>query len=241
MKRIKMLALSVVAVFALTAIAASIAQAEPEFYTKSAIGVAGAAQKFTATDAAASFLEGSVSKLKIECKKASGSGELTGAKTSAKNVTNFKECEIATLNLPCENAGPGTKEINTESLGGELGAISATIPGTRLKPESGEFLAQFECAGGAVLIKAKGSVIGSGTGSGTTVDNSKFAANLKLVFSESKGIQKYTHFLTGPSEQITSVVKEGANPPTEELSGQSGTFTLVDNENPTDDNMGVTK
>jgi hypothetical protein len=243
MKRIKALGLCLLAVFALTGVAASVAQAEeaPEFYTKTAIGVPGAPQPFTATVAAASFWEGSVSKLKIECKKTTGAGEVTGAKTLARYRFVLKECEIATLNLPCENKGAGTKEIETESLKGELGAVSATTPGIRLKPEGGEFVTQYECAGGAESIKWKGSVISSGTGSGTTVDNSKFASSLKQVWAESKGIQKYTHFLTGPSEQLTSEVKEGANPPTEELIGVSGTFTFLDTENPTDDNWGVTK
>ena len=61
-----------VAVFAMTALMASVAQAAtPEFYTKAVIGTTAANQKFTSTSAT-SYLEGHTSHVKIECKKYRG-------------------------------------------------------------------------------------------------------------------------------------------------------------------------
>jgi hypothetical protein len=229
-------------VVALIATIASVAQAGPEFYSKSAIGVPTAPQKFTVSGAGVVLEVGSRG-FKIDCHKTTGSGEVDTATTVRDVKILLQQCEGPPLGDPCGSEGRGveSREIELEPLSGELGAISATTPGVRLAPESAAFIAQINCEPFMVPITLKGSVIGSDTGSGTTVDNSKFVPTLKIVYAESKGIQKYTHFLTGPSEQLTSVVKEGGNPPTEELTGQSGTFTLTDVENPTDDNLGVTK
>jgi hypothetical protein len=224
MTRIKTLGLCLVAAFALSAVVASMAQANPEYYSKGAIGSTVGPVPFTATTGIA-FLEGHTSKAKIECKKGSGSGEVDTATTSVKNLTNFQECEVAGLALPCQNHG--TKEIETKDLQGELGPVSATKPGTRLSPESGEFLAEFECGGGAIVIKVKGSLIGELSGaSGKTPAEGKFGASGTLTFAETGGIQKITKFLgelTG--HQLESVVKEGANEHTE-LSGQSVKATI---------------
>jgi hypothetical protein len=232
MKRIKALGLCLVAAFALAAVAASIASASatPEYYTKASVGTVAPSVPFTATSATA-FLEGKTSGVKIQCKSSTSTGEVNGAKTSVKNVSLFKECEIAGLALPCENVGP--KEIETKSLAGELGAITTALPGTRLKPESGEFLADFNCAGGGVLIKVKGSLIGSLSGAaGETPAEGKFASTGKLTFKTTKGAQQYTKFL-GEAEghQLESVVSEFNTEKKEfvtheELSGQSVIATI---------------
>jgi len=236
MKRMKMLGLCIVAVLGMSAVVASLAQAnEPVFFGKAEVGKTVGNVK-TLESSGVSFLEGSKSKLKIECKTSTGlSGEVNSATTSINNVTNFKECEVAGLALPCDNGGK-TKEINTEPLFGELGAVTATSPGLRLKPEApATFLAQFECAGGGVLIKAKGSVIGTLSGAtANTVEAGKLATSSNLTLAQSGGIQKVTHFLTGPSQQITSVVSE-FNTTTkefethEELSGQNQIAKLTTN------------
>jgi len=245
MKSIKTMGMLLVAVCALGALVATsaLASATPEFYTKAAIGstVAGVAYKSTSTT---SFLEGKTSGLKIECASSTGTGEANGATTNAKVLTLFKKCEIIGLALPCENKGAGTKEIETNSLKGELGAITLTSPGVRLSPESGSYDAEFECAGGGVLIKARGSLIGSLTGaSGETVAEGKLPASAKLTLKATKGVQQYTHFLTGPSEQLTSVVSEFSEAKHEyvtheELSAQNQTATLTTSPA---DNLGFTK
>jgi hypothetical protein len=228
MKRMRIMGLCLGALCAVGIFAAS-ASAEPVFFGKAEIGGAVKAVPFSATSGV-SFLEGHTSKLKVECKASTGTGEVSGPSSVAKSVTKFTGCEVAGLALPCENTA--AKEITTESLSGELGAITSTVPGVRLKGESGIYLAQFVCAGGGVQIKAKGSVIGKMSGaSGNTVEEGKLATTLTLSLEQTGGIQKYTHFLTGPSEQITSAVNEfnektGKFEEHEELSAQSQKVSL---------------
>jgi hypothetical protein len=233
MKSIKTMGLLLVAVCALGALVATsaLASATPEFYTKAAVNTSSGNIPYTTTSATA-FLEGKTSGLKVECKTSTGTGEADSATSNAKVITLYKSCEIAGLALPCENKGASTKEIETKSLKGELGAITTALPGIRLSPESGTYVAEFECAGGGVLIKAKGSLIGSLTGaSGETVAEGKLPASAKLTLKATKGVQFYTHFLTGPSEQLTSVVSEfssekGEYVTHEELGAQSQVSTI---------------
>jgi len=229
MTRIKSLGLCLVAALALGAMTASFAQAEtpPEFFTKAAVGGAAPTEVKETNTLGVAFLEGHTSKAKIECKKGSGSAVVTGAKTTAKALTNFQECEVATVGLPCENHG--TKEIETKDLVGELGLISSTKDGVRLKPESGTYLAEFICGGGAIEIKVKGSLIGELTGNakvGETIASAKFGASGTLAFAETAGIQKYTKFLgEATGHQLENVVKEGTETK-EELGGQSAKVTV---------------
>jgi len=230
MTRIKTLGLSLVAAFALSAIGASLAQAEtpPEFYSKGAVGSTVGNVKESDT-LGISFLEGHTSKAKIECATGSGSAVVDGAKSTKEALTLFKTCEIKSISVPCENKGAGSKEIETKNLVGELGLISSIKDGIRLKPETGEFLAEFECAGGAIKIKVKGSLIGEITGAekaGKSIAESKFGASGTIAFAETAGIQKYTKFLgelTG--HQLENDVTEGTKEH-EELGGQSGKVTV---------------
>jgi hypothetical protein len=222
MKRMRMMGLCLVAVFALSIVASS-ATASPVFYTKVAVGgTASGPIKFTGTLGAA-FLEGEVSKTKIECEKGTANGEVTGATTTKNNVTAFTGCKTGTFK--CENAAAG--EIQTKKLQGELGALTASVPGIRLFDEGtgkGGELATFTCASGSIGVKVKGSVIGSLSGAaGNTVGEGKFASTNKLTFAETAGKQKYNKFLgEAGSEQLESKVGEGGF----EKSGQSVIATL---------------
>jgi len=231
MRRIKTLWPCLFAAFALSAIAAPVASAEtpPEFYTKAPVGGAAPSEVKESDTLGISFLEGQKSKAKIECATGTGSAVVSGAKSTKEALTLFKTCEIKSLSLPCENKGAGTKEIETKNLVGELGLVATTKDGIRLKPESGLYLAEFECGGGAIKIKVKGSLIGEITGNekaGKTIAEAKFGSSGGIAFSESAGIQKYTKFLgetTG--HQLENVVTEGSAEH-EELGGQSGKVTV---------------
>jgi hypothetical protein len=225
MKRIRMVALTLVAVFAMTALAASASAATPEFYTKAAIGSTAGTVSFTGTLGAA-FLEGK-SGTKITCKAGTAAGEVTGPQTTKNNTTTFTGCE--TQGFPCENAGAGT--IKTNTLEGTLGnVVAAKTPGIRLFSQSGgrgAELAAFTCASGAIPVKVKGSVIGSLSGaSGKTPAEGKFAASDKLSFAEAKGIQKYTKFIAGEGEAGTEQLESSVSGNPYELSGQSVIVTL---------------
>lgn len=231
MRRIKTLGLCFIAALALGAMAASLAQAEtpPEFYTKAPVGGTAPSEIKESDTLGISFLEGHTSKAKIECATGSGSAVVNSAKTTKEAVTLFKTCEIKAISAPCENKGAGTKEIETKALVGELGLISSSKDGIRLKPETGTFLAEFECAGGAVQIKVKGSLIGEITGAekaGKTIAEAKLAASGGIAFAETGGIQKYTKFLgEATGHQLENDVKEGTKE-SEELGGQSGKVTV---------------
>jgi hypothetical protein len=222
MKSMRMMGLALVAVFALS-IAASTATASPVFYTKVVVGgTASGPIKFTGTLGPA-FLEGQVSKTKIECSAGTANGEVTGATLTKKNVTVFTGCKSGTFK--CENGAEGV--ITTKSLEGELGALTASVPGIRLFDEGtgkGGELAAFSCAGGSIGVKVKGSVIGSLSGAaGNVVGEGKFASTNKLTFAEAAGIQKYNKFVgEAGSEQLESKVGEGGF----EKSGQSVIATL---------------
>jgi hypothetical protein len=225
MKRIRISALAVIGVLALTALASSASAAQPVFFTKAAVGTTAPPVPFTGTLGAA-FLEGKGG-TKITCKAGTATGEVTSETTTENNVTTFTGCESS--GFPCENAGAGT--IVTDTLKGVLGnVVKAKTPGIRLFNQAtgrGTELAAFTCASGAIAVKVKGSVIGNLTGaSGTTPAAGKIAASNKLTFAESKGKQKYNKFIAGEGEageeQLESSVGGGAY----ELSGQSVIATL---------------
>jgi hypothetical protein len=223
MKRMGIASVCVVAAFA-SAMASS-ASAEPEFLTKTVVAE-GVKIPFTGTLGPA-FLEGSVSKSKIECSGGSGHGEVTGPKTTKNNVTTFTGCKSGTFN--CES-GTTAGTIVTNVLKGVLGGVTATVPGIKLFNEAtgrGGELAAFSCASGTLGVKVKGSVIGSLSGAaGSNPETGKLVPSGKLSLVESAGIQKYTSFVEGPEagekEQLEAKVGEGGY----EKSGQSVVATL---------------
>jgi len=218
MKRIRIMGLCLVAALALSVAAASSAfAAAPEFITKAGIGGVGGSVKVQQETVlgvpkgmGAGTLEGQVSKVKIACKDVKGetTGEITGPKTSQKNVTLFKECSTAVGN--CYSIGK-TNEIETFSLEGELGNLPTGKPGERFFREGsrGAPLAEFECGGGLLSVKSIGSVVAalSTTGVGATPEATKLEKTTKVEFVESKGVQKYNSLeppALGPAEQLES-------------------------------------
>jgi hypothetical protein len=222
MKRMRMMGLLIVAVFALSVVASS-ATASPVFYTKVVEGgTASAAIPFTGTLGAA-FLE-PASKTKITCTGGTATGEVTSSTVTKNNLTKFTGCEAS--GLKCNSTGKGEGQIDTKVLEGKLGALTAALPGIRLFDEGsgpGGTLAEFSCGGGAISVVVKGSVIGALSGaSGTEPANGKFAASDKLTFAETNAVQKYTHFEGESPEQLSSSTNGGAF----EKSGQSVIATL---------------
>jgi len=225
MKRIRMVALALVAVFAMAVAASTAGATQPVFYTKASPGSTAPATAFTGTLGAA-FLEAKGG-TKITCTAGTATGEATGSTTTENNNTTFTGC--ATSELPCENAGAGV--ITTKTLKGTLGnVVAAKTPGIRLFSQAGgrgASLAEFTCAGGSVKINVTGSVIGSLTGaSGKTVAEGKFAASDKLTFAETKGVQKYVKFIAGEGEAGEEQLESAINGGTPEKSGQSVIVTL---------------
>jgi hypothetical protein len=222
MKRIRMVALALVAVSAL-AFAATASATAPVFFGKAEVGKTVGNVAFTGTLGAA-FLE-SVGGTKISCTAGTATGEVTGATKTENNLTKFTGC--TTSEVECHNAA--ANEIVTKTLAGTLGNVTATVPAIRLFDQGegkGGKLAEFTCAGGAVKVVVKGSVIGSLSGaSGKTVAEGKLATSNKLTFAETKGIQKYSKFLPGEGEEGTEQLESNAGAGFEK-SGQSVIATL---------------
>jgi hypothetical protein len=239
MKRFKVVGMFLVAAFALSAMmAAGASAAEPEFLTKTVVKE-GANIPLTGTLGAA-FLEGEVSKSKITCTGGTTTAVVTGPTRVKEVVATFTGCEAS--GFPCESgATEGT--IATNVLEGVLGNVKSTVPGVRLFSEAGgrgAELAAFSCAGGAIPVKVKGSVIGQLSGAkGEDEKTGKLIATHKMTFTEKAGKQHWVKFIEGPEageeEQLEAKVGEGEF----EKSGQSVISALK--TVPTTWEIGVTK
>jgi hypothetical protein len=195
-----------VALALVLAVSTAPAQAEPVFFGKAAVGGAVGHISFTGSGGLMSFTA-HTTRLQVDCSAATVVGEVSGAQTVSHVVIKMTGCETASF-ATCENTG--AKEITTESLTGELGAITSSVPGLRLRPETGPDDIVYECAGGGVRSKVTGSIIAKLSGaSGNSVEEGKLATTATLALeATTAGIQKYTHFLAGGSEQWVQHVEE---------------------------------
>ena len=145
MKRIRIIGLCLVAMFAMSAVAAVPASAEAPEYGRcikkakkegagfsdagclKAVGTAatyewqagpGAKPKFTTKMTTASATLETVKGTKVICKKEESAGEVTGTKTIAVPSVKFNECTAS--GLKCNTKGAAVEEIVTEGLTGNL-------------------------------------------------------------------------------------------------------------------------
>jgi len=237
MNRVRMVGVCVLVALAMSVIVSATASAEPEYLTK-AVVAEGAKIPLTATLSAA-FLE-AASGTKITCTAGTGSGEVTGPRTSKNSVTTFTGCESG--GNKCTSAGKPEGAVTTVPLEGKLNGISSTLPGVRFFPEAtgrGGVLAEFTCAG-VLKVIVRGSIIGMVSGAaGTNAETGKLLSSGKLTFAEAAGVQKYTSFSEGPEkgekEQLESSISGGAY----EKSGESVVVTLK--TSPATWGLGITK
>src|SRR5947209_2612266 len=154
---------------------------------------------------------------KVTCNEEEGTGEF-GAGTTVVKVTAHFHNNCETGGLKCNSTGKGPGEIDIFNLKGHAGILKTdpTTPikdkmGGVLEPESGEFLAEFECTA-SVKIKVKGSLI-------VEEKAEKMLPKATLKFTAKGGIQNYTHFEGEPvnSHILESTFNGGA---TYEQSGQ---------------------
>ncbi len=184
MKRMRILGLAVVAVFAVTAFAASSALALPEFgrciakaggkYADGNCTVKAAKGKGTNefvktiekknfTSAGGAGVLETESGTRVECTAQSATGEFKGT-TSFKEVKNvvarFTGCTLPLLGAQCGTAGSAAGEIVTQKLTGKLGYISkaSKTVGQELKPEvKGGAFVTFECSSAAKIVVKEGT------------------------------------------------------------------------------------
>jgi hypothetical protein len=216
--------------------------AAPVFFGKAAVGSTVASVPFTGSGESSFFEDKSGTK--ITCAKTVAfSGEISGATEMANVQLTLGVCE--TGGTACGvNQHEGGGEVSFETLAGALGNVTPTTPGIRLFNQStgrGGVLLEFTCSGGAVKVTLRGSVIGAVSGaSGTSVAEGKLAASPKLAFVESKGIQKYAHFLPGEGEAGTEQAEANVGAGYEPV-GVAFTKPLALKSTPLAGQFGVTK
>jgi hypothetical protein len=186
MRHIRIVGLSLVAVFAMTAVtAASASAAAPEFTV---------ASKFESKGGAGT-LETSKSKEKVKCTAEKDSGENAVGKTVSKVTVTFTGCESS--GFKCSTSGQSSGEIKTNPLKGELvflaeGGKVTTKVGLALEPETGTEFVEFNCAGGIVKVKVKGSVLGEIKPIKEKVGPKAKTTHYTLTYTQSAGTQHFT-------------------------------------------------
>ena len=138
--------------------------------------------------------------------------------------------------------GAGSKEIETDLLEGELGNVTTTKPGLRLYSEAqgklGEF-AEFDCAGGGILIGVAKSVIGYFTGDNNlTPPTNVIGTSLKLIYKEVANHQQYTSLLPPATAGVAQLENAYSGPPYVENANLVSALTI---KSVPPDNLGVTK
>jgi len=203
MKRIRIIGLALVAVFAISAIASATASAaKPEF-------VFAGIKKGLKAKSGSATLE-TASKEKVTCTSSSNGGEIEGGNGSKKVtgiIVKFKGCKSS--GFACSTSGAASEEIITNSLSGELGYIKAAekTVGLDLLPTGGGEFVEFNCAGGIVKVKVKGSVIGQITPVNKKVTT---AEHFTLTFTQSGGKQGIEKFETGVKDTLETSKNGGA-------------------------------
>lgn len=188
MKRMRIVGLALVAVFALAAFAASSALALPEYgscvakaggkysdgnCTKAAKGGSFEFVKVFPnkgfTSAGGEGVLETVSGNKVICtaQSATGSYKSTTSTKEVQNVTaTFTGCNLPLIGAECHTAGQASGVITTNALEGKLGYNSKASKTTEqelkpMKTVASKLFASFECGAGAVKI-----IVGQGTGKG---------------------------------------------------------------------------
>jgi hypothetical protein len=163
---------------------------------------------FTAT-AEASYLE-TVGNTTLTCRAGIARGEFTGPRTDIATIT-FIGCEYGSpTGIACQTPGAKGGEVVTNALEGGIGYISGggtTKPavGMRLAPAAGTQFASVECSG--INVTVSGSVIGTVAG-----PINKMALTTWLKFKAAKGKQIPEQLEGGP----TSVLNAAAGPEVEQ-------------------------
>jgi hypothetical protein len=230
MKRLRIIGLSLVAAFALSAIAAGVASAEAPEYgicvakaggkfadvgcTKEIAGKTkfewvagvGANNKFTSKNKEATVVTlETVTKKTVICKGQTGTGEYTGLKTVGAVVETFTGCESGTSK--CTTTGQAEGTVKTVALSGVLGISRKGLTpnknevGNALSPTTGETVAEFTCGTAAVVVK--GHVIGAIT----TKNRTELTNTFK--FQQAKGKQKPERFEGGEKLILTTSFEAG--------------------------------
>jgi hypothetical protein len=193
--------LAVLAVLAAMPVAgAAAAPAKPRFEFA-------AVKKHVTSEGGASILE-TVSGTKVMCKNVSDKGTIpaNGANAVHEATVTFTGCEAD--GFKCETVGGPTGEIQTNLLKGQLGylgAVESGKVGVDLVAETGELLAEIECAAGFVKVKLRGGIIGE------IAPINVASKEFSLTFAQASGKQEWSKifleepFESGKYKEVSSV------------------------------------
>ncbi len=226
MKRMRILGLCLVAVFAMAIVAAASASAAPTYY-ECAKTVGGKLEKgcskeggkggyalvpgrgknkaFKGKGGAATLHTPAVAG-EVKCSTSKDEGFISSSFTGQEKVkVIFGKC--ISLGKNCSSAGAKKGEIKTNALEGTLGYISKSPlkVGVSLKGEAGADSADFNCEG--LVIETKGAVIGEITG-----DVNAFSKESTDIFTvNGEGFQSVKSFEGGSTEVLESEIN-GSGP-----------------------------
>jgi hypothetical protein len=183
----------------------------------------GAKAKFT-TSGGKVTLQG-VGGATVQCKKSTGSGQYTGAKSLTATLA-FTGCALTSSKAACQSSGAGAGEIVTSALAGQLGFIEdQSGPSDELLVSVGVDLSHSpsliaaECAGLSEAVTVTGSVIGSIGKLGTMV-----TANT-LTATQATGKQSPEAFEEQPKDTLSATLGSGA-----EQAGLASKVTITNEE-----------
>jgi hypothetical protein len=210
MKRIKVLAVALVAVFAVGAVASGSAFAAHEIIVKAGGLKLTGKSKAATTD----VLETKGGKT-VKCTSDTNESELAAAtgKIVAKLKVTFKGC-TSSFGSECQNTAT-RGEIQTTELVGETGEITVgSKTGLDFKPKAGALLAKFECeVFGIKEVVEVGK--GTGTHGGSVICELgtglfKTGQKDKLKCEQAAGVQKIVKFVGGAEDALETKVGGGA-------------------------------
>jgi hypothetical protein len=145
-------------------------------------------------------------KSKVVCTKEHSVGEIGNAHEVKKVVATFENCEFS--GLKCSTKGSAEGEIVTVPMDGGIGYEKEGTKGhlnaklaEELKPESGTLFVTFECVG--TEIKVKGSIL-------HPISDNKMVSTETEKFTQSKGVNKPNHYLGEPEHTHDLEAKFGA-------------------------------
>ncbi len=168
----------------------------------------GAKPNFTTTSATVA-LEGAGG-AKVLCKKSTGSGKYTGAKSLTASL-KLTGCALSSSKAACQSSGAPSGEIDTSSLAGQLGFIEdRSGPADELIVSVGVDLSQnptlisAQCAGVSEALSVSGSAIGA------IANVNKMSGSQTLTYSQSLGKQSPEAFEEAAKDTLTATLGSGA-------------------------------
>lgn len=206
--RLRTLGLALVAVFAMSAVAASAASATlPEFGSSSGFPVkftshnkTGVEPKLHSTTALGAH--------NVACKESKDKGEVLNSKEVGKIKVEYKGCVEEGTTKKCTTTGEVAGVIVTKELKGRIGYISepAKTVGVELEPVTAPLFAEFTCET-VGKVKVEGCTIGQ-----AKPVNVPPSTTGELIFKELGGKQEFEEIVGGknkPCNQKVSAILSG--------------------------------